>query len=316
MQFLRLNSIALAAVSINAAVLPRQETSSSSTTSIPNTYATKKSYLTSITTLPMPTSVEGNTAYPPSTTVVEITAAAQSSTWSTPSSQPPFNWNSNATATNVTANSSIVTASSSLMFATGLSESAANVTAGSMNSTGITSSTRAPYANSTINGLIGNIATTGTAVVVTGFTVANATTTPTTSSTNNTRIAPVASTSTIMQLYLSRPSTLAEKKASATEVPLGQSQTHQQVQLHPPNLITQTFHKLQPTHHQRNHQQRHHARRNLRQQKQHHHLAHPSLKRHQPSRSNRHRSLRRPPKLARTDCRAHNACCDRKGSVE
>jgi hypothetical protein len=225
MKFLRLNSIALAVVSTNAAVLPRQETTASPITSTPNTSATKKSYLTSITTLPMPTSVEGNTAYPPSTTAAEFTTTVQSSTYSTPSSQPPFTWYNNATATNVTASAANITTSSTSIFATGLSTSTANSTEG-LNSTAITSSVKAPYANSTANGLVGGVAATGTAVVVTGLSATNATSTPVSSSGNSTGPAPVASTSMLVQLYLSKPSTaIVKDKTSATGIPLGSNMT-------------------------------------------------------------------------------------------
>jgi hypothetical protein len=233
MKFLYLNSIALVAVSINAAVVPRQETTTSPITSIPNTSATKKSFLTSITTLPMPSSVEGNTAYtPPSTTAVEITTAAQSSTYSKPSttysassSQPPFTWYNNATATNSTASVANATTSSTSIFATGLSNSTSNLTTGGSNLTEITSSAKAPYANSTTNGLVGGVAATGTAVIVTGLSAANATATPASSSGNSTRPAPLASTSMLVQFYLNKPSSTAKSNASATEVPLGSNMT-------------------------------------------------------------------------------------------
>ena len=278
MQFLRLNSIALAVAFTQAAVLPRQEGSSSSLASLPNTSATSKAYLTSITTLPMPTSVEGNTAYPPSTTSAEIPAPAQTSAFSTPytsafsasTSQSPFNWNANATSSsNMTASPANATTSMGSSFATGLSASTANVTVAGVNSTiasvsaastGFASSTNnsttalvsatnavmngtepasetqstyseatatdnsalrseAPYANSTTSGLIGGVAATGTAVIVTGVSAANATQATSVLPGNTTLPALIGSTSSIVQLYLSLPTSLRAARATRTPKP-------------------------------------------------------------------------------------------------
>jgi hypothetical protein len=278
MQFLRLNSIALAVVFTQAAVLPRQEGISSSLTSLPNTSATSKAYLTSITTLPMPTSVEGNTAYPPSTTSVENPGPAQTSAFSTPytsafsasSSQTPLTWNANATSSNMTASQANATTSLGSAFATGLSASTGNVTVSGVNSTlasvsasstGFASSTNtstrlasatndvrnatgpatvtqstfsaatapttanqdaltssAPYANSTTNGLVGGVAATGTAVIVTGVSAANAT--QSASLDNSTRpVVLLESTSSIIQRYLNLPSSLRAAKATRSPKP-------------------------------------------------------------------------------------------------
>jgi len=276
MQFLRLNSIALAVAFTQAAVLPRQEGSSSPLASLPNTSATSKAYLTSITTLPMPTSVEGNTAYPPSTTSAEIPAPAQTSAFSTPytsassapTSQDPFDRNANATASsNMTASANATTSLGSSL-ATGLSASTANVTIAGVNATlssvsatatGLSNATHestalvsatnavmngsdpasatqssfseataadssalrssAPYANSTTNGLVDGVAATGTAVIVTGVSAANATQAASTAPGNSTLPALIGSTSSIVQLYLSLPSSLRAARATRTPSP-------------------------------------------------------------------------------------------------
>jgi hypothetical protein len=279
MQLLRLNSIALAVVMTQAAVLPRQEGSSSPLASLPNTSATSKAYLTSITTLPMPSSVEGNTAYPPSTTSAGIPAPAQTSALSTPytsalsapTSQSPLSWNANATSSsNMTVSPANATTSMGSSFATGLSASTGNVTVAGVNSTlssvsaastGFASSTQdstalasatnavmngtdpasatsssspaattaensdlrssAPYANSTTSGLIGGVAATGTAVIVTGVSAINATQSATGLPGNSTVPLPalIGSTSSIMQLYLSLPTSLRAARATRTPSP-------------------------------------------------------------------------------------------------
>ncbi|KAM0718477.1 hypothetical protein Q7P37_005547 [Cladosporium fusiforme] len=221
----RFNIIALALASAQAAVLPRQDPTTSPITSLPNTSATKKSFLTSITSLPMPSSVEGNTAYPPSTTITEaVSTQVYTPVVTTTSFRPPFTWNASA---NTTASISNATSSTGPALTTGISGSAANVTTSGVNST--IASSQAPFANSTMSSSRATgagVAATGTAVQVTGISAANATASSSVRYANSTTAAPTSSTSMLVQMYLSVPTTTLNKnEASTSEIDLGSNMT-------------------------------------------------------------------------------------------